>query len=61
MTNTYTEETPLKIKTFEELRCIRCCLERLLTSLDPAGFKDYQMEKFSGSAESREIAREVGK
>jgi hypothetical protein len=58
MTNTYSEDTPIDVKTFEEIRCIRCVLERLLTSLDPSGFKDYQLEKFSGSAEARAAARE---
>jgi hypothetical protein len=55
--NTYPDNTPSEVKIFEELRCLRCVMERLLTSLDPAGFTDYQMEKFSGSAESRQIAR----
>jgi hypothetical protein len=57
MTNTYTDDTSLEIKTYEEIRCLRCCLERLLMSTDPAGFKDYQLEKFSGSAEAREAQR----
>lgn len=59
MTNTYLDNAPLDVKTFEELRCLRCVLERLLTSLDPVGFKDYQLEKFSGSAEARAIQRNV--
>jgi hypothetical protein len=57
MTNTYPDDASLDVKTFEELRCVRCVLERLLTSLDPAGFKDYQLEKFSGSAEARALSR----
>ena len=59
MTNTYPDDAPMDVKTFEELRCLRCVMERLLTSFDPAGFADYQMEKFSGSSEARAIARNL--
>ena len=51
MTNTYqegedhsTEDINWMIK--EELRCIRCVLERLLRHYASEEFVDYQMEKF---------------
>ena len=46
MTNTYGEDAPLEEKTYQELRCIRCVLERLLRAMDEGLFVDYQMEKF---------------
>ena len=46
MTNTYPEDAPIKVKTFEEMRCIRCVLERILRVMDEGLFVDYQMEKF---------------
>lgn len=47
MTNTYNDNVSDMTKIVEELRCIRCVLERLLVHMDRAGFVDYQMEKFS--------------
>ena len=47
MTNTYNDDAPIEEKTLEEMRVLRCVLERLLMSLDPAGYTDYQFEKFS--------------
>ena len=46
MTDTYTENTPIDEKAKEELRLIRCLLERLLRVLSESHFVDYQMEKF---------------
>jgi len=46
MTNTYSEDATLEEKRLEELRCIRCVLERLLNHLNSSAFVDYQMEKF---------------
>jgi len=46
MTNTYSEDDTIEEKTLEELRCIRCVLERLLNHLNSSAFVDYQMEKF---------------
>jgi len=46
MTNTYNENDDIKIKVHEELRCIRCAMERLLRVLDEGLFLDYEMEKF---------------
>jgi hypothetical protein len=44
MTNTYDEDAEPLIKIAEELRLIRCILERFLQK-EPS-FVDYQMEKF---------------
>jgi hypothetical protein len=33
-------------KMYEELRCARCALERILRVLDEGLFVDYQLEKF---------------
>jgi hypothetical protein len=46
MTNTYKETDSMETKTLEEMRCIRCVLERLLNHFDSSAFVDYQMEKF---------------
>jgi len=46
MTNTYSEDATMEEKRLEELRCIRCVLERLLNHLNSSAFVDYQMEKF---------------
>ena len=46
MTNTYQDDANPKEKLIEELRCIRCALERLLRVLDEGKFVDYQFEKF---------------
>ena len=46
MTNTYPENADMKTKIHEEMRCIRCVLERLLRVMDEGLFVDYQMEKF---------------
>ena len=46
MTNTYPDDAPVDEKAVEELRLIRCLLERLLRCLSESNFVDYQMEKF---------------
>lgn len=46
MTNPYDENDTLDYKNYQELRCIRCVLERLLRCKDESMFVDYQMEKF---------------
>lgn len=46
MTNTYGENDPMDVKVYEELRCIRCVLERILNHMNSSAFVDYQMEKF---------------
>ncbi len=46
MTNTYDDDAPIDEKAVEELRLIRCLMERLLRCLNESNFVDYQMEKF---------------
>lgn len=53
MTDTYPKNAPMNVKMYEELRCVRCVLERLLMTLDGTNFKDYQLEKFSGDWRKR--------
>lgn len=51
MTNTYKKNAPLKVKIYEELRCLRCVLERILRELNEGTFVDYQLEKFHNKTE----------
>jgi len=44
MTNTYRGDEPIEFQIKEELRCIRCVLERML--MIKGDYQDYQMEKF---------------
>ena len=60
MTNTYKDDAPYATKLLEEIRCLRCANERILRALEEAQFPGYQMEKFSGSAEERNLAKEYG-
>ena len=46
MTNTYPKDINPMVKIAEELRLIRCILERRLNTEYPNIFLDYQMEKF---------------
>jgi len=46
MTETYLKNAPIEEKAKEELRLIRCLLERLLRTISESHFVDYQMEKF---------------
>ena len=46
MTNTYPKNAKMEVKMYEELRCIRCALERILNAMDSSAFVDYEMEKF---------------
>jgi len=54
MTNTYDNGASFEEKKLEELRCIRCVLERLLNHLNSSAFVDYQMEKFGKNYKSKE-------
>lgn len=47
MTNTYENDSPVLEKIAEELRLIRCCLERWI--LVHGDYGDYQQEKFFGA------------
>ena len=57
MSNTYSKSVSLKHKQVEELRCIRCALERILRVMDEGLFVDYQMEKFGKKYESKKEAQ----
>jgi hypothetical protein len=46
MTNTYDDDVSMEEKMHEEVRCLRCVLERILRVMDEGLFVDYQMEKF---------------
>lgn len=46
MVNTYPDDATMETKMYEELRCTRSVLERLLNVLDKSAFVDYQMEKY---------------
>ena len=47
MTNTYPDDATHNEKLLEEVRCLRCVLERILRVMDEGLFVDYQMEKFN--------------
>lgn len=46
MVNTYPDDAPIETKLYEELRCTRSVLERILRVMDEGLFVDYQMEKY---------------
>jgi len=46
LVNTYKDNVEPTIKIAEELRLIRCIMERELSNKHPHLFVDYQMEKF---------------
>jgi len=48
MTNTYDDNADMQVKLYEEMRCMRCVLERLLNHLNSGMFLDYEFEKFVG-------------
>ena len=52
MTNTYSDDAQMKTKIYEEIRCLRCVLERILRVMDESLFVDYQMEKFGKNYKS---------
>ena len=54
MTNTYPDDAPMEVKMYEEIRALRCVLERLLRALDEGLFVDYQMEKFGKDYKTKE-------
>ena len=53
MTNTYDKEATIEEKQLEEIRCVRCVLERILRVMDEGLFVDYQMEKFGKKYKTR--------
>ena len=53
MTNTYDDKAMMEEKQLEEIRCVRCVLERILRVMDEGLFVDYQMEKFGKKYKTR--------
>jgi len=56
MVNTYSDDAPMETKIYEELRCTRSALERILRVMDESLFVDYQMEKY-GKAYKTKISK----
>lgn len=46
MVNTYKDDASMEEKMYEEVRCLRAVLERVLRVMDEGLFVDYQMEKY---------------
>ena len=46
LVNTYPDNASMETKMYEEIRCLRCVLERVLRVMDGSAFVDYQMEKY---------------
>ena len=61
MTNTYKDNAPIEEKTKEELRLIRCVLERLLRCMNESNFVDYQMEKFGNDYKTKYNKEKIAK
>jgi len=53
MVNTYSDDAPMETKIYEELRCARAVLERILRVMDESLFVDYQMEKYGKSYKTK--------
>jgi len=53
MVNTYPDDAPMETKLYEELRCTRSVLERILRVMDEGLFVDYQMEKYGKDYETK--------
>ena len=61
MTNTYPDNASIEEKIKEEMRCLRCVLERILRELNEGLFVDYQMEKFGKNFKGDTHKKEVKK
>lgn len=61
MINTYTNDWTPEAKIAEELRLIRCILERQLSFNFPKAFVDYQMEKFGSNYQTEPEPTDGGK
>jgi len=46
MVNTYDKNASMEEKMYEETRCLRSVMERILRVMNDKEFVDYQMEKF---------------
>jgi hypothetical protein len=54
MANTYTNSASDKVKLYEEIRCLRVVMERILRVMDSSAFVDSQFEKWSGKLPDNE-------
>lgn len=54
MVNTYHDNENMETKMYEEIRCLRCVLERILRTMDESLFVDYQMEKYGKDFKSND-------
>jgi len=57
MVNTYPDDAPMVTKIYEELRCTRAVLERILRVMDESLFVDYQMEKYGKAYKTKKSER----
>ena len=58
MVNTYPDDAPMETKMYEELRCLRAVLERVLRVMDESLFVDYQMEKYGKAYKTKIIKKD---
>jgi len=58
MVNTYSDDAPMETKMYEELRCLRAVLERVLRVMDESLFVDYQMEKYGKAYKTKKSESE---
>lgn len=56
MVNTYPDNAPMETKVYEEMRCLRCVLERILRVMDESLFVDYQMEKYGKDYKTKGVS-----
>ena len=54
MINTYEDDASMETKVYEEMRCLRSVLERVLRVMDEGLFVDYQMEKYGKNYKTKE-------
>ncbi len=57
MVNTYSDDASMETKVYEELRCTRCVLERILRVMDEGLFVDYQMEKYGKDYKTKKVKK----
>lgn len=55
MVNTYPDNASMETKLYEEMRCTRSVLERILRVMDEGLFVDYQMEKYGKDFKTSQV------
>ena len=55
MVNTYSDDVSMETKLYEEMRCTRSVLERILRVMDEGLFVDYQMEKYGKNYKTSQV------